>query len=245
VSLLLHGDSPVTPPKWRYVPGAGFPPPLRLDVATHLTPEESQLEEDFYLRAVQFPILVLPPDHWDGFKMVSGMGSHRDDEISEVGFLYLDSIRNPTRGLGVNSRDPEVARERSELWHEVAALGVDSSSYDDEDETDFIGHFIADYDPARTGGSGPRRYVGRASLSVLGMETPAEHWKYRAYLKLTTVRFLLSGTEISLLGWGIQSSQLLRLGSGLEPLELGSPLFKAMKIANAEAVAAWRQLRSA
>lgn len=242
------GDSPVTPPNWRYAPGAGFPPPLRLDFATHFTPDEgSQWEEDFYLRAVRFPILVLPPDHWNGFKMMSGMGSHRDDEISEVGFLYLDSIKNPTRGLGVNSRDAEVARERSELWNErtAQALRVDSASYDDEDETDFIGRFIADYDPARTGGSGPRSYVGRANLSVLGMETPAEQWKYRAYPKLTTVRFLVSGTEISLLGWGIQSSQLLRLGSSLELLELGSPVFKTMKVANGEAVAAWRQLRSA
>jgi hypothetical protein len=228
---------------------AGSPPPGWPEDATDHGPGEGpRWDEDFYLHVVGFPIFVLPPEHWDGYAMLSGMGSTGggEHEVTNVRFAYLDEIPDPGRALGVHCRSPgEGSSQRRVAHEEDIGTWVPGDSIAD-DELDLLGRILprAEFDPLilrPISDLGSRRCLGRATVQLLDEETSAERWEYKDYPNLRLVRIPLPEVEVTLVGWDISDEQLLGFASRLERLELGGDLLQRMGSAVAESHAAFRR----
>jgi hypothetical protein len=227
------GDSP--PPGWpedpvEYGPGDG-----------------PRWRDDYSLHVAGFPIFVLPPEHWEGYAMWSGMGSTGGDhEVTNVRFAYLDQIPDPGRALGVHCRLPDGRSSRRRVAREEdIGTWVPSDSIA-EDEMDLLGRVLprAEFDRLMFRpviDLGPRRYLGRAAVQLLDGEASAERWEYRDYPNLRLVRIPLPEVEVTLVAWDISDERLLWFASCLERLELGSELLRRMSSAVAESDAAFRR----
>jgi hypothetical protein len=225
------GDSP--PPGWPE------------DTAEYGPGEGPRWEEDFALHVAGFPVYVVPPEHWEGYAMWSGMGSTGGDhEITQVRFAYLDAIPDPGRAVGVHCRHPD---ERSSLRRPAReqdiGVWVPGTSID-EDEMNLLVRVLprAEVDHLilrPVVDLGPRRYLGRAAIRLPEREASAEHWEYKDHPNLRLVRMPLPGVEVTLVGWGISGERLLGFASRLERLELGSDLLRRVGAAVAESNAAF------
>jgi hypothetical protein len=224
---------------------AGSPPPgWPKDVTEYGRGEGPRWEEDFYLHVVGFPIYVLPPEHWDGYAMLSGMGSTGEHEVRHIRFVYLDAIPHPGRALGVHCRHPD---ERSYLQRVAREEDVGSwlaGTSVDEDEMDFLARVLPRaevdrliFNPAVD--LGPRRYLGRAVTHLLDGNTSVERWEYWDHPNLRLARMPLPEVEVILLGWSISEERLLWFASRLERLELGSDLLQRMSSAVTKSNAAF------
>jgi hypothetical protein len=227
------GDSP--PPGWPE------------DAAEYAPGEGPRWRDDFSLHVAGFPILVLPPEHWEGYAMLSGMGSTGGDhEVTNVRFAYLDQIPDPGRALGVHCRLPDERSSRRRVAREEdIGTWVPSDSIA-EDEMDLLGRVLprAEFDRLMfrpVVDLGPRRYLGRAAVQLLDEEVSAERWEYRDYPNLRLVRIPLPEVEVTLVAWDVSEEQLLWFASRLERLELGSDLLQRMASAVAESHAAFHR----
>jgi hypothetical protein len=212
--------------------------------------EEPSPEKRFCLDVAEFPIYVLPPEHWRHSAMLDGMGwSGRN--ITQIRFDYLDAIPNPGRGLGVHSRDLDDALERSTLRGEPKEDDFGSwfaGPQIDEDEMDFVGRFLSQGEleslNRKTGQDvGLRRYRGPVDISGHHVSTIAELWEYKDYSKLLLIRMTLPEVEISMLGWDIEETMLVRYASRLEKLHPGTELLRQMGREDMKSVAAFRASR--
>jgi hypothetical protein len=226
------GDSP--PPGWPE------------DTAEYGPGEGPRWQEDFSLHVAGFPIYVVPPEHWEGYAMLSGTGGSSDHEVTQVRFAYLDEIPDPGRALGVHSRLPnERSSRRRVAREEDIGIWVPGASIV-EDELDLLGRVLPRVEVDRlilrpVVDLGPRRYLDRAAIQLLDGERSAERWEYRDYPDLRLVRMLLPEVEVTLLGWGLSDDRLLWFASRLERLELGSDLLQRIGSAVAESDAAFRR----
>jgi hypothetical protein len=220
-------------------PPAGWPE----DTAEYGPGEGPRWEEDFYLHVAGFPIYVLPPEHWEGYTMLSGMGSTGEHEVRQVRFAYLDTIPDPGLGLGVHSRHPDERSSRRRVApEEDIGIWLPAASID-EDEIDFLGRFLprAEFDRLILRpivDLGLRRYLGRVDLR---RGWSAERWEYQVYPQLRLLRISRPEVEVTMLGWGITEEELLGCASDLERLDLGSDLFQTMSRAQALSHAAFRE----
>jgi hypothetical protein len=234
----------VNPFSW----AADSPPPgWPVDAGEYSPGEGPRWQEDFCLHVAGFPIFVLPPEHWEGYSMFSGMGSTGSNhEVTEVRFAYLDEIPDPRRAVEVHCLRPDERSSRRRVAREEdIGVWVPGASIAD-DETDLLGRVLP-----RDGFErlilrpvvdlGPRRYLGRA-VQLLDGDTSAERWEYRDYPNLRLVRMPLPEVEVTLVGWGISDERLLWFASRLERLEVGSDLLKRMGSAVAESHAAFRRV---
>ena len=226
--------------------GGDSPPPGWPEDSAEYGPGEGpKWEEDFYLHVAGFPIYVLPPEHWEGYAMLSGMGSS-DHEVRQVRFAYLDKIPDPGRALGVHCRAPdERSSERRVAREDDIGIWISGASIPD-DEMDLLGRVLprAEFDPLilrSVVDLGPRRYLGSAAIQLLEGETSAERWEYKDYPNLRLTRMHLSEVELTVLGWGISEELLLGFASRLERLELGSDLLQRMGSAARKSHAAFRR----
>jgi len=234
----------VNPFSW---PGGSPPPGWPEDTAEYGRGQGPRWEEDFYLHVAGFPIFVLPPEHWEGYAMLSGMGSTGEHhEVTQIRFEYLDAIPDPDRGLGVYCRQPDErsSRRRTAREDEIGVWLPGVSV--DEDEMGFLTRFLPRAEVDRlifrpVVDLGPRRYLGRAAIDLRHGETSAERWEYRDQPKLRVVRMPLPGVDVTLLGWNISEERLLSFASRLEQLQLGSALLKRMGSAVNESDAAFRR----
>jgi hypothetical protein len=199
-------------------------------------------EEKFCLDVAEFPIYVLPPEHWRHYAMLDGTGSS-GLTITQIRFEYLDAIPNPGRGLGVYSRDLDDALERSTLWGGPKEDAVDwfAGPGNDEDEMEFLGRFLSqgelDILNRKPGQDvGLRRYLGPVDISGHHVSTIAERWEYKDYPRLLLFRMTLPEAEISMLGWDIEETKLVRYASRLEQLHPGTKLLRRMGRADMESV---------
>jgi hypothetical protein len=225
---------------------AGSPPPgWPEDTAEYGPGEGPRWEEDFCLHVAGFPIYVVPPEHWEGYSMLSGMGSTGEHEVTQIRFAYLDAIPDPGHGLGVHCRHPEHASLRRVAREEDIGVWLPGASVD-EDETDFLGRFLPREEFDRMilrpiVDLGPRRSLSRAVTHLLDGEASVERWEYRNYPNLRSLRMTLPEVEINLLGWSIDEERLLWFASRLERLELGSDLLRCMSAAVKKSNAAFSQ----
>lgn len=230
----------VNPFSW---PGGSPPPGWPEDAAEYGPGEGPRWEEDFYLHVAGFPIYVLPPEHWQGYAMLSGMGSTGEGEVRQVRFIYLDAIPDPGHGLGVHCRDPDERSSRRRVApEEDIGIWLPGTSID-EDEIDFLGRFLprAEFHRLifrRIVDLGSRRYLDRVDLR---RGWSAERWEYQDHPLLRVVRIPLPEVELTMLGWDISEERLLWSASRLERLELGSDLVQRMGSAVAESNAAFRR----
>ena len=243
VSPDANTGTSVNPFSW---PGSSPPPGWPEDSAEYAPGEGPRWEEDFYLHVAGFPIFVLPPEDWEGYAMLSGMGSSGAHEVTQVRFAYLDAIPDPDQGLGVHCRHPDERSSRRRVSREEdIGIWLPGASID-EDEIDFLGRFLPRAEVDRlflrpVVDLGPRRYLGRAAIQLLDGETSAERWEYRDFPHLRLVRMSLPKVEVTLLGWAISEELLLSFASHLERLELGSDLLQRMGSAIEESNAAFRR----
>lgn len=241
VSPDANAGASVNPFSW---PGGSPPPGWPEDTAEYGPGEGPRWEEDFYLHVAGFPIYVLPPEHWEGYAMLSGTGGSGGRRVTQVRFAYLDVIPDPGHGLGVHCRHPdERSSPRRVALEEDIGIWLPGASVD-EDETDFLGRFLprAEFDRLifqRIVDLGPRRYLGRAAIDLLHGKTSAERWEYQDHPNLRLLRMPLPEVEVTLLGWRISEERLLWFASRLERLELGSDLVQRMGSAVAESNAAF------
>ena len=216
---------------------AGSPPPgWPEDTAEYGPGEGPRWKEDFCLHVAGFPIYVLPPEHWDGYAMLSGMGSAGEQDVRQVRFAYLDAIPDPGHGLGVHCRHPDDPTSlRRVAPEEDIGIWLPSTSID-EDEVDFLSRLLPRAEVDRLilrpiVDLGPRRYLGRVDLR---WGWSAERWEYRDHPLLRLVRIPLPEVELTMLGWDISEERLLWCASRLERLELGSELLRRMSSAVTE-----------
>jgi hypothetical protein len=240
VSPDANAGANVNPFSW---PGGSPPPGWPEDTAEYGPGEGPRWEEDFYLHVAGFPIYVLPPEHWDGYAMLSGMGSTGEHEIRQVRFAYLDAIPDPSHGLGVHCRPPDERSDRRRAAREEDIGIWLSGTSVDEDEIDFLARFLPRAEVDRLILSpvvdlGPRRYLGRVDLR---WDWSAERWEYMDHPNLRLVRMPLPEVEVTLLGWGISEDRLLSFASRVERLELGSELLRRMSSAVADSNAAFER----
>jgi hypothetical protein len=227
---------------------AGSPPPGWPEDTTEYVPGEGpRWKEDFCLHVAGFPIFVLPPEQWEGYAMLSGMGSTgREHEVTDVRFVYLDAIPDPRHGLGVHCRHlDEHSSRRRESREEDIGVWLPGGSID-KDEMDFLSRFLPRAEVDRlilrpVVDVGPRRCLGRAAIDLHG-ETSAERWEYMDHPNLRVARMPLPGVDVTVLGWSISEERLLSFASRLERLELGSDLLKRMHSAVTESKAAFHLL---
>jgi len=204
----------------------GSPPPGWPEDTTEYGPGEGpRWEEDFSLHVAGFPIYVLPPEHWDGYAMLSGMGSTGGEHrVKQVRFAYLDSIPDPGHGLGVHCRHPDDPSSlRRVAPEEDIGIWLPSTSVD-EDEIDFLGRFLprAEFERLilrRIVDLGPRRYLGRVDLRA---SWSAERWEYQDHPLLRLVRIPLAEVELTILGWGISEERLLSFACASNSLSSGA-----------------------
>jgi hypothetical protein len=225
---------------------AGSPPPGWPEDATDYGPGEGpRWDEDFALHVAGFPIFVLPPEHWEGYAMLSGLGSI-DRVVTRVRFAYLDQIPDPARALGVHCRLPDERWSRRRVAREEdIGTWVPGDSIAN-DELDLLGRVLprAEFDSMilrPISDLGPRRCLGRATVQLVEGETSAERWEYKDYPNLRLVRMPLPEVEVTLVGWDIPDERLLWFASRLERLELGSDLLQRLGSAVAESHAAFGQ----
>jgi hypothetical protein len=221
------GDSP--PPGWPE------------DAAEYGPGEGPRWEEDFYLHVAGFPIYVLPPEHWDGYAMLGGMGGTGGQRVRQVRFAYLDAIPDSDHGLGVHCRHPDERSSRRRVAREADIGRWLPGSSVDEDEMDFLARFLPRAEVDRLilrpiVDLGARRYLGRVDLRS---GWSAERWEYQDHPRLRLIRIPLPEVELTLLGWDISEERLLWFASRLERLELGSDLVQRMAWAVAESNAAF------
>jgi len=223
------------------------PPGWPEDTAEYGPGEGPRWEEDFYLHVSGFPIFVLPPEHWEGYAMLSGMGSTGEHEVTQVLFVYLDAIPDPRHGLGVHCRHPDehLSRRRVSREEDIGAWLPGASI--DEDEIDFLVRFLPRAEIDRlilrpVVDLGPRRYLGRAAIDLPVGEASARRRDYKDHPNLRLARMQLPEVEVTLLGWRISEERLLWFASRLEPLALGSDLLERMVSAVAESNAAFRRV---
>lgn len=240
VSPDANAGASVNPFSW---PGGSPPPGWPEDTAEYGPGEGPRWEEDFYLHVVGFPIYVLPPEHWDGYAMLSGMGSTGEHEVRQVRFAYLDAIPDPSHGLGVHCRPPDERSDRRRVAREEDIGIWLSGTSVDEDEMDFLARFLPRAEVHRlilrpVVDVGPRRYLGRVDLR---WGWSAERWEYLDHPTLRLVRIPLPEVEVTLLGWGISEDRLLSFASRVERLELGSELLRRMRSAVADSNAAFER----
>jgi hypothetical protein len=224
--------------------GGSPPPGWPQDTAEYEPGEGPRWKEDFSLHVAGFPIYVLPPEHWDGYAMLSGMGSTGGEHrVKQVRFAYLDAIPDPGHGLGVHCRHPDdPSSPRRVAPEEDIGMWLPDSSID-EDEIDFIGRFLprAEFERLifrRVVDLGPRRCLGRVDLRG---GWSAERWEYQNHPLLRLVRIPLPEVELTMLGWSISDERLLSFASRLEQLELGSELLQRMGSAVRKSDAAFRR----
>jgi hypothetical protein len=221
------GDSP--PPGWPE------------DAAEYGPGEGPRWEEDFYLHVAGFPIYVLPPEHWDGYAMLGGMGGTGGQRVRQVRFAYLDAIPDSDHGLGVHCRHPDERSSRRRVAREADIGRWLPGSSVDEDEMDFLARFLPRAEVDRLilrpiVDLGARRYLGRVDLRS---GWSAERWEYQDHPRLRLLRIPLPEVELTVLGWDISEERLFGFASRLERLELGSDLVQRMAWAVAESNAAF------
>jgi hypothetical protein len=228
---------------------ADSPPPGWPDDTAEYGPGEGpRWQEDFCLHVAGFPIYVLPPEHWEGYSMFSGMGSTGSDhEVTQVRFAYLDEIPDPDRALGVHCLLPgERSPRRRVAREEDIGIWVPGASIAD-DETDLLGRVLPRAEFERlifrpVVDLGSRRYLGRAAVQLPDGDTSVERWEYRDYPNLRLLRMPLPEVEVTLVGWRIAEERLLWFASRFERLELGSDLLERMGSAVAESQAAFSRV---
>jgi len=238
-----NAGTTVNPFSW----AADSPPPSWPDdTATYGPGEGPRWDEDFALHVAGFPIFVLPPEHWNGYTMLSGMGSS-DRAVTQVRFAYLDEIPDPDRALGVHCRLPDERWSRRRVAREEdIGVWVPGDSIAD-DETDLLGRVLPRDEFDRlilrpVVDLGPRRYLGRAAVQLPDGDTSVERWEYRDYPNLRSLRMPLPEVVVTLVGWRIAEERLLWFASRLERLELGSDLLERMGSAVAESHAAFSRV---
>ena len=225
------------------------PPGWPEDTAEYGPGQGPRWKEDFCLHVAGFPIFVLPPERWEGYSMLSGMGSTGiDHELTGVRFAYLDAIPDPRRGLGVHCRRPDERSSRRRVAREGSEIGVWlPSALLVEGEMDFLTRFLPRAEVDRlilrpVVDLGPRRYLGRAAIELSSSEASAGLWEFKDHPNLRVIRMPLPGVEVTVLGWSISEERLLSFASRLQRLELGSDLLKRMHSAVTESMAAFNLL---
>jgi hypothetical protein len=225
----------------------GLPPPgWPEDTAEYGPGEGPRWEEDFYLHVAGFPIYVLPPEHWEGYAMLSGMGSTGGQDVTDVRFDYLDEIPDPGHAVGVHSRSlDERSSRRRVAREEDIGVWVPSTPIVD-DEMDLLARVLPRAEVDRlilrpVVDLGPRRYLGRAAVQLLDGKASAERWEYMDYPNLRLVRIPLPEVEVTLVAWDISDERLLWFAARLERLELGSDLLQRLRSGVAESHAAFGQ----
>jgi hypothetical protein len=89
--------------------------------------------------------------------------------------------------------------------------------------------------------AGPVRLEAIVELDVAGARVSAARRDYRRQPELREIRFELGPTRITLLGWSVSFQELEGHARGLERLELRTPLFRAMEVAQARSDARFQE----
>ena len=226
-------------------PPPGWPP----DPTEYGPGEGPRWDEDFYLHVATFPLFVLAPEALEGFTLLGGGGSSGPPRnVTEVRFAYLDAIPTPSRGLGVHNRHPDEARQRARTRRPARQKDVGvwfAASSFDQDEMDLLGRFLPQEEVRRMHleahhDIGPRRYVGKVEIGFAGHRVPAERWEYMDHPRLRVLRAALPDVELTVFGWDLSEMELLGYASRLDPLKLGTDLFRRMSQAQAASDAAFQ-----
>lgn len=239
-----NAGTAVNPPGWP----ADRPPPGWPEEDRDFAPGEGpRREEDFLLHIAHFPILVLPPEAWQGLAFLSGHGGHGDAGRyvpTQIAFEYLDRVSSPTRGLRVVSVEPATEEYLEKLYppHREEGVWWFDSGHDAAYLPQLHGRFrdgaLTRSDPGPATPQG-RRYRGRGRLTVAGTQTAFERWEYQAYPELVEIRFRLPDVAIRVEGWSLQVEEVFGTAARLERLELGSELLRRLTQANDAANRAW------
>lgn len=226
------------PPGWptddtRYGPGQG-----------------PRWEEDFLLHVCPFPLYIVPPDAWEGYTALSGHGgSGKGPPPEEVRFGYVDEPDDARRGFEIVNLSSERARRQLRFEREAREEDVGiwmAGPHRDNSVWNFAGRFVRHQGERWRRASldtGPRRYTGRADVTVAGQHVSAERWEWRDLPSYRRLVMSLAEVAIVLHGWDLAEDECLALVPRLEQLRLDTPLFDAMKRAQARSDARFAELR--
>jgi hypothetical protein len=89
---------------------------------------------------------------------------------------------------------------------------------------------------------GPVRLEAIVEFDVAGSRVTAARRQYRRHPQLREIRFEVPPTRITMLGWNLSFEELEGHARGLRRLELGTPLFHAMRAAQIRSDARFDEL---
>lgn len=228
---------------------ADRPPPGWPEDPTPYAPGEGpRWSEDFCLHVARFPLYVVPPELWGGFAGLSGSGSSGPGRVTEVGVGYFEDVGGGSRGFEVINRDPRESDRRSRFARQVRPEDV-GIWWNDPYPADDVANFVARFRPREDRrvrspiwNVGPRRYLDGEQVMIAGVSRAAERWEFMDYPSLRLLRVPLPEVEITLQGWEFLEDELLEFAGALEPMRLGSDLFRRMSEAQKASDAAARRL---
>jgi hypothetical protein len=163
-----------------------------------------------------------------------------------VSFDYVDEPGDATRGFEIVNLSPVRVRRRFEPEARDEAVGIwIAERRPDVSVRNFAGRFVGHDERSRRGrfDTGPRRYTGRADVTVAGERVSAERWEWRDLPSYHRFVVSLAKVDIVLHGWGLAEDECLAFLHRLERLQVGTPLFEAMKQAQARSDARFAELR--
>jgi hypothetical protein len=225
----------------------GPPPGWPADDTQYGPGQGPRWAEDFLLHVCPFPLYIVPPDAWEGYTALSGHGgSGRIDAPEEVRFGYVDEPRDARRGFEIVNRFPDRRWRRFEREAREEDVGIWMADRPaDDDVLNFADRFVRhEGERGRRGqlDTGPRRYTGRVDVTVAGHPVSVERWEFQDFPSYRRLVVALAGVEIVLHGWDLTEDECLAHLPRLERLQLGTPLFEAMKRAQARSDARLAEL---
>jgi hypothetical protein len=204
--------------------------------------------EDFLLHACPFPLYVVPPDAWEGYTSLGGHGgSGTGNPPEEVRFLYVDDAGDARRGFEIVNRSPRRARRlRDEAREEDLGTWMPGQRHEHSQVWNFASRFVPPEDVRShrfSEDAGPRRYNGRVEVSVAGQRVQAERWEWQDLPSYRRLVVALPEADLVLHAWDLADDECVAMLAKLEQLRPDTPLFDAMKLAQARTDARWTQLR--
>lgn len=206
------------------------------------------------LDRIEHVVYVVPPSMWSGYVHFAGYYAHGSalsdvgDVITAVQFEYIDAIGDSaTSGFVIVSLSPHRLVARTEGLASGGHVTWELAESNDEPRpgSPEVVDFLSRWHPRRLRELRAASTVQRGdplSIEIAGAGALVRRFGLDGFPDCHMLLCALPGSSIRLVSRGLAESALLDLARALEPLELGSSVFREMQWAQERTDSRWRTL---